>query len=104
MFNRYAQFAIPLVDANGNEFLSGLPFVDYQYTGEIKYHQIQENEIGALDLISYIWFNDGSYWPLIAWFNNIQDEFTDMVIGETLMIPVDGPSLISAIVPFTYQQ
>jgi hypothetical protein len=98
--NRYDQFSETLTDANGTTYSSGLAFLDFLYDGPVEYHQVQKNEVGRLDLISYIWFNgDHTMAYVIGWFNSIRDPFTEVAEGCILAIPT---GVVTNIIPFTY--
>lgn len=100
---RYASFAIPLTLADGTVILSGLPFVDFIYTGRIYHHIVKETEKGRLDLISYKFLSDSTLWPYIAWYNSIMDPITEVTIGSELQIPVDLVDRLNDIKAFAYR-
>lgn len=50
-------------------------------------HTITEFDIGRLDLIAYRYYEDVTLWWVICLFSGIRNPLTDMVIGETLIIP-----------------
>lgn len=85
---RYAQFA-QLINKNGTKALSGLPFVDFLYDGNVVYHKVEYSESGRLDLIAYKKLGDPSLWYPIALLNNIFDPIADVVPGLELAIPID---------------
>ena len=60
--------------------------LDVDLTGA-SYYAVQGSDIGRLDLISYRFYRTPNYWWVIALVNNIKNQFTDVVVGATLVIP-----------------
>lgn len=52
-----------------------------------QFHAVVGSDIGRLDLVSYKFYRTPNYWWVIALINNIKNQFTDMVVGQTLVIP-----------------
>ena len=123
-FNRYSSYGIPLVANDGTNYLSGLPYVEFEYSGPDKPHLIDINEIGRPDLIAWKELDDASLWPFILWYNNIIDpllELNNVVMKfdqqglplydtngnpvlepNVIMIPTDKSKFV--IIPRAYQQ
>lgn len=100
---RYQQYSTP-ISPGGVPALSGLPFADLLYTGGVQWHIVSPEEAGRLDLISWKWFSDYSYFYYIALLNSIKDPINDVQPGVELAIPVDLKSALPNIVPLTYLQ
>jgi hypothetical protein len=60
--------------------------LDYSDVIDIQYHIVEELEENRLDKIAVKYYNDSSYYWLIAMANNIIDPFI-IVKGTTLKIP-----------------
>ena len=123
-FTRYSTHSIPLLTDDGTKFLSGLPFVEFEYNGPEKLHEVTINEIGRPDLIAWRELNDVSLWPYILWYNDIIDPLVGLnnvvvqldqqglpmrdlegnvvLIPNVISIPLDVNSFI--IIPRAYQQ
>lgn len=52
-----------------------------------KFHTVQPNEVGRLDLISYRYYKNPLYWWVIAQANHIYDPISHMQSGMLLRIP-----------------
>jgi len=50
-------------------------------------HVVSPGEVGRIDLISYDAYGTVNYWWAIALANNIKNPLTDLVPGDTLIIP-----------------
>lgn len=50
-------------------------------------HVIGPGEVGRIDLIAYKHYRNVNYWWAIALANDIKNPLTDLVPGETLLIP-----------------
>ena len=53
------------------------------------YHRytISISDIGRLDLIAWKYYQEVSWWWVIAYYNSIANQLTDMVVGNLLIIP-----------------
>ncbi len=98
--SRYKRLTPIIKNNEGQSIRPGLQFADFYFDGEVKYHQVLENERGALDLIAYQWYKDCSLYWVIAIFNNIIDPLS-VKPGDILAIP-QGPISTKNIQPFTY--
>lgn len=54
---------------------------------EPMYYQVNETDMGRVDMISYKNYQTVNYWWLIAYANEIHDPFTDIYVGKLLVIP-----------------
>jgi hypothetical protein len=50
------------------------------------YHVVEQNQEGRLDMIADLYYNNPSYYWIIAWANNLIDPMT-VVAGTILLIP-----------------
>jgi hypothetical protein len=89
-FNRYSSNGIMLQTDDGTPYLSGLPFVEFEYSGPVKLHEVSINEIGRPDLIAWKRLKDVSLWPYILWFNNITDPLVEL---NNVVIQMDDQGL-----------
>lgn len=87
------------------KLLSGLPFLDFLYSGGVIYSRVESNEDRRIDLIAYRYLGDFRLWPLIAWFNGIRDPLTEVTSDPqtVLAIPVDPITLVRNLRAFTYR-
>jgi hypothetical protein len=100
---RYSQFAQPLTTDDGSTVMSGLPYLELQYDGNVQFYEVQPQEAGRLDIIAYKFFQDSSLWPLIAWYNNLIDPMEECQPGVILNIPITTINQGQDIIPFTYE-
>jgi hypothetical protein len=101
MIKRYSQYSQTLTDPTGVKYLSGLPFLEFLYSGRVQFHKVRQGEVGRLDIIAYAFFGDPTYWYPIAIFNNLFDPMS-IDYGDELAIPIDLPAGAD-FVPFTYE-
>lgn len=59
----------------------------FTMTYPITYYRVKEEDIMRLDLISYKAYRTVDYWWLIGVVNKIENPFTDVAVGDLLMIP-----------------
>ena len=52
-----------------------------------KRHVVRQADIGRIDLIAWDYYKDCTMWWVIARINGIQNPLTDLVVGQTLVIP-----------------
>ena len=57
-------------------------------TEDYSRHVVVEGEIGRIDLIAYREYGDVHLWPVIAYFNSIANPFTDLSVGQILIVPL----------------
>ena len=100
----YQQYGQTLEDANGNEYTSGLAYMDFLYDGLFVEHRVLTSEVGRLDLIAWKYkeIADPTMWRTIAWVNGIIDPLKDVYAGRTLLIPVQGINQLTDFEPSTY--
>jgi hypothetical protein len=55
--------------------------------GTYQVYTVTEKDIGRLDLVAWKYYQDVSWWWVIALFNHIKNQMTDLVIGQALLIP-----------------
>jgi hypothetical protein len=51
------------------------------------FHTVGSGEVGALDLIAFNYYGQEGLWWLLADFNSITDQFSEMSVGMVLRIP-----------------
>jgi len=53
------------------------------------YHRytVASSDIGRLDLIAWRYYEEVSWWWVIAYYNSIKNQITDMSVGDLLVIP-----------------
>ena len=51
------------------------------------YYKVAEADLVRPDMISYKCYGSVAYWWLICFVNNLGDLFTEMAIGQQLLIP-----------------
>lgn len=56
-------------------------------TDEAARHVVGPGEVGRIDLIAYKYYNNVNFWWAIASVNSIKNPLTDLVPGDTLLIP-----------------
>lgn len=102
--NRYDTYSKIFTSEDGTSYASGLPFMDFQYSGRIVYHKVTESEENRLDLIAFKYptIADPTMWYAIALINSIKDPL-DVPAGTELAIPIDVNTKANFI-PFTYKQ
>jgi hypothetical protein len=100
---RYSQFGKTLTAADGTEYKSGLPFVDWLYAGKIKFHRVDNDEVGRLDLIAWKTMGDPTLYWLLAKLNNIIDPIRGVYAGMDIAYPVDRV-VLKEILAFTYNR
>lgn len=52
-----------------------------------QYYEVESEDVGRLDLVSYKVYGYEYYFWVIAAFNNIMDPFNGFSVGQTLKIP-----------------
>lgn len=55
--------------------------------GTFTEYTVKESDIGRLDLIAYQYYEDSSFWFVIALVNKVQNLLSDMYVGQVLKIP-----------------
>ena len=51
------------------------------------YYQLEAEDIGRVDLVSWKNYQTVDYWWLLAYVNNVENIFTDMSAGDLWQIP-----------------
>lgn len=77
--------------------MQGLSFYEMDYYGTESFHVVQSNEVGRLDLISYVNYDTPEHWWLIAVYNQIRDTIFGYKAGDTLRIPLNLTAAVSSI-------
>lgn len=95
-FDSRYYFTQQIIDSNNNILYNLFQGVDYtNYSGFI-YHIVEPGEKDRLDIVAYEYYQDSSYWWLIAMVNNIIDPFI-LVPGTQLKIPSIGSFMIGGV-------
>lgn len=104
MIKWYSKFAQVAKNADDQDVLLGLIFLDFLYTGKYMTCTVPNNlQAGRLDLISWLKINsDPSQWRLIAWMNGIIDPISEITVGKELLLPVTVINTLNEIVANTY--
>lgn len=55
--------------------------------GTYEIYTVTDSDIGRIDAIAHRFYQDVYLWWAIAWYNNIEDPFTDLAVGMVLLIP-----------------
>lgn len=55
--------------------------------GTYKRYTVTASDIGRLDLVAWKFYQNVSWWWVIARYNSIQNALTDMIIGQVLLVP-----------------
>lgn len=71
--------------------------VSYDSDTDVTYHIVTEQDENRLDKISEQYYDDSSYWWLIAMANNIIDPFI-VVKGTTLKIPTVNSFFLKGVI------
>lgn len=53
----------------------------------VQQHVVSQPEVGCLDAVAYNYYGIEELWPIIAFYSNIRNPFTDMYPGQVLVIP-----------------
>lgn len=53
----------------------------------IAYYRVVQEDLGRLDLISYKQYQTVDYWWLVGYINDVENVWTDMVVGDLYKIP-----------------
>lgn len=82
-FSRYTSFPI-YYNQIDNKYVYG---TTSQLKTDVNYilHKVKNGD--TLDTLALTYYNNPTFFWVIAYFNNIQDAFTKLKIGDTLMIP-----------------
>jgi len=56
-------------------------------TEDVDRHTVTSKDVGHIDLIAKVWYDDETLWWVIAWANRISNPITDMFVGQQLVIP-----------------
>lgn len=59
----------------------------FKMTHTTSYYRVDEHDIVRPDLISFENYGTVRYWWIICLVNNIENPFTDIAIGDVLVIP-----------------
>ena len=101
---RYNDFAQIIETEEHGPIQSPLPFVEILYRGDFIYHTVAYEQTGRLDILAYIYDEIGD--PYLDWiiaeFNDIIDELTEVIPGKDLRIPLTRLNYEQDIRPFTY--
>lgn len=54
---------------------------------DVKRHTVTAKDVGHMDLIAKVYYDDETLWWVIAWANRVKNTITDMYIGQQLAIP-----------------
>lgn len=82
-------FTPEVIDSNDNTLYDLFQGVDYSNYEEFIYHIVGVDERNRLDIIAYKYYQNATYWWLIAMVNDIIDPFI-VVPGTQLKIPSVG--------------
>jgi len=69
------------------DILNNFYNLSFQIKRPLSYYQIREQDLGRPDLLSYKLYGDTSLWWIIFKYNNIDDVWNDMEIGQIIAVP-----------------
>lgn len=88
MFSRYKELGVRQV-IEEVAVINGLSFYEMDYYGQEVFHVVQPNEVGRLDIISYIHYETPEFWWLIAVYNQVRDTIFGFNPGDMIRIPIN---------------
>lgn len=86
-YSRSKLFKSELVDGNLEiDFLTNA-FSDFRFEREKTFYTVKEYDLLRPDIISFKNYRTIDYWYIIMKYNNIQDIYNDLKVGDVLTIP-----------------
>lgn len=68
------------------DFLSG-DVTDFKFKRSVKYHQVNELEVGRFDLIAQLYYGNVDWWWILAVANDVLNPLDELVEGVSIVIP-----------------
>lgn len=86
-FDRYKNCKILTDTETGEVLLSTREITKIKLSVDDRYHTVQANEVGRLDLIAYNYYGNPLLWWVIAQANDIYDPFNAPEVNTMIRIP-----------------
>jgi hypothetical protein len=87
-FNRLNFFPINSINGISEPDLANNYFNElFKVTKDLTYYTIQKDDLQRPDILSFKFYGTDEYWWVILKYNNIEDIWNDLYIGQIISVP-----------------